>query len=145
MEAAGIEPACRDRSTHASTCVAKRFIFDGRPPFLARLPSGYPGTLVSRGRARRVDPQAIRRGLYEHAVASGEQRGLGQPSSRQPKRSYLRQLKVAIGFLRGPPINHDTPQYASTIRSNPVRPRVAASFHTIRQSGWKEATHFGPR
>lgn len=82
VEAAGIEPASRDHSTCASTCVVRRFGFARRAPFRTRLPTNYPGTSVSSGRARRVDPQAIRRGLYVPSKGSGGLRGYvtGSPS-----------------------------------------------------------------
>src|SRR5262245_7595228 len=50
---------------------------------------------------------------------------LGLPISRQPKQSYLRQLKILISFLRGQLINHGTPPPLQPIRSNPVRPRTS--------------------
>src|SRR3569623_1014379 len=47
------------------------------------------------------------------------------PLVRQPKRRYLRQLKIVISFLRGQLINHGTPLALQAVRSNPVRPRRA--------------------
>lgn len=126
MEAAGIEPASRDRSTGASTCVVSWFDFAYRAPFLTRLPTNYPGTSVSSGRARRVDPQAIRRGLYVPSTGSGGPQGYvgyGLALTRQPKRNYLRQLKVCNRLFTWATDQPRHATHASTTRSNPVRPQ----------------------
>ena len=53
------------------------------------------------------------------SAASGEQSGHGQPSSRQPKRSYLRQLKVCDRLFTWAT---DQPRHATQRFDNPVEP-----------------------
>lgn len=65
------------------------------------------------------------------------------PLIRQPKRGYLRQLKIVISFLRGPLINHDTPHTLLAIRSNPVRPRLPARVGRAGTSNYTHRSHEG--
>ena len=120
MEAAGIEPASRDISAEASTCVGGLLGFGGRDPTGRGLPTSWEREF-SGGRTRH-GPQrfGIAAGL---GGLSDEALGPGLPVLRQPKRSYLRQLKMVVGYLRGLLTNHGTPPARQPIRSIPVRPQ----------------------
>ena len=108
MEAAGIEPASRDVSIKASTCVVGDLDFtqtaEHRHPEVFAISKLYLATSVSKR-------DSLRSGIGDqHSRLSSETYQLGLSISRQPMRkSYLLQLKVLVRFLRSPLTSYDTP------------------------------------
>ena len=136
MEAAGIEPASRDISVGASTCVVELF-----PRFARATPGRQGAAQASRERflAPGVpDSDPGRFGIGNRLLGlSDEDPQSGLPVVRQPEQNYLRQLKILVSFLRGLLTNHGTPPTLLAIRSNPVRPRMPLV--------WRLATTILPR
>ena len=97
VEAAGIEPASRDISMEASTCVVGSF-----PHFALGTPTdGVPFRLAGNGvltsGVPNYDPRRF--GISDRLLGlSDEDPQSGLPLFRRPKRSYLQQLKILVGF-----------------------------------------------
>ena len=97
MEAAGIEPASRDISMPASTCVAGLLpLFAGRPP-VGRVPGPLAGNGVLPGACPAVTPDEPELGDQLLGLSDKSPQP-GLPISRQPTRRNLRQLKIVVGF-----------------------------------------------
>ena len=97
MEAAGIEPASRDISMAASTCVAGSFPHFALAPPTGRVRLGLAGNRFLASGVPGGDPRRF--GISDRLLGlSDEDPQSGLPLIRRPKRSYLRQLKVLVGF-----------------------------------------------
>ena len=96
MEAAGIEPASRDISMCASTCVVELF------PRLAYETPGRQGASQASGNGfspGRTHNDPGRFGISDGllGLSDGDPQS-GLPLVRQPKQNYLRQLKILVSF-----------------------------------------------
>ena len=128
VEAAGIEPASRDISTIASTCVVDYL------RFVRCTVHRQTEHLTRRERVLTVNVLDVLHSDLE--LVTSIQGSPAKPISRgyrflkQPEPSYRWQVKFVIRFLRGLLINHDTPPALLAIRSNPIRPRLTSRAET---------------
>jgi len=120
MEAAGIEPACRDISMQASTCVFDYLSF-------ATWDSNRQDSQEARGELV-LTSGVLHMTFGESELASNFQ--VSPTKTLSWGYNYLgSQCKVIVcsyclvGFLRGLLTNHDTQLTLQAIRSIPVRPR----------------------
>ena len=129
VEAAGTEPASRDRPMPASTGVAGGLDFTGRGP--CRL--GPPRASSERNLAPGVPSDDPGRVGFGNGLSdlSDKAPQPGSPVVRRPVRSYLRQVKCSVSFLRGQLTNHGTP------RTLCLSGRTQFAPGTARTSSWQ--------
>ena len=120
MEAAGIEPASRDISEEASTCVVDYLGFDDDaanrqatpPPRRERDLTFYVLDMTE------GDPELV----TEQQLSPAKSGGSGQPFTRQPEPNQYWQLKVIGRLLTWPA---DQPRHATSTSSYPVESNFA--------------------